>query len=353
MTLSYLYGIVEQTSPVELDVRGLDGTSRVRVVASGDLGAVVSAHKTAADFHALPRETVLRYLLAYQRVVEHVMERQVVLPVKFGTVLENADEARDLVSRTRTTLGRAFALIRGMVEIEVAATWEISRVLQEIGREPAVASAREAIERHGQPGSEDRLQLGQLVKSHLDLRRVAIRDRALDLLRPLAASVATHALLDDRLVMNEAFLVTSGDLPEIERRVRQLDALLAGQIVFRIIGPLPPYTFCTVDVTRVSAGQLEEARRALGLKGEELDERVVRGAYRRAAAAARRQLSGNASIAEPRFSQLREASELLLGSCRTDSTDRRFGSGRGDRWLAKIRTTGLNDISPASFGGGV
>lgn len=352
MTRSYLYGIVEQAGPVELDVRGLDGTSRVRVVASGDLGAVVSAHKTAADFHSLPRETVLRYLLAYQRVVEHMMERQVVLPVKFGTMLGNAGEARDLVSRNRTTLGRAFASMRGMVEIEVAATWEIGWVLGEIGREPAVVSAREAIERHGHPSSGDRLQLGKLVKSHIDLRRAAIRDRALDLLRSLAASVATHALLDDRLVMNEAFLITSGDLPEFERRVRQLDTLFDGQIVFRIVGPLPPYTFCTVDVTRVSAGQLEEARRALGLKGEELDEQVVRGAYRRAAAA-QRQLPRNASAAEPRFSQLREASELLLGSCRSDPTDRRFGSDRRDRWLAKIRTTGLDEISPASFGGGV
>lgn len=353
MTRAYLYGIVEPASPVKLDVRGLDGASRVRVVASGGLGAVVSAHTTPFDLHALPRETLLKHLVAYQRVVERVMQRQSVLPVRFGTQLESADEARDLVSQNRTTLGGAFARMRGMTELEVAATWEIGRVLQEIGRDPAVVSAREAIELRGDPTPEDRLQLGRLVESHIELRRAAIRRRALDALESLASSTATHALLDERLVMNEAFLISTGDVLEFERRVHRLDALFDGQIDFRIVGPLPPYTFCTVEVMRVTARQREEARRALGLPDEELNERVIRGAYRRAAAAAQRQLPGDAPAAESHAGDLRGASELLLDLSRTDPTDRRLGSDGRDRWIAKIRTTGLDDISPASFGGGV
>jgi hypothetical protein len=347
-----LYGIVERAQPAGIDVRGLDGTSRVRVVASGDLGAVVSAHTTPFDLHALPRETLLKNLVVYQRVVERVMQRQSVLPVRFGTQLESVDEARDLVSQNRTTLGGAFARMRGMAELEVAATWEIGRVLQEIGRDPAVVSAREAIESRGDPTPEDRLQLGRLVESHIEFRRAAIRRRALDALESLASSTATHALLDERLVMNEAFLISTGDMPEFERRVHRLDALFEGQIDFRIVGPLPPYTFCTVEVMRVTARQREEARRALGLPDEELDERVIRGAYRRAAAAAQRQLPGDVPVGEPHAGDLRGASELLLDLCRTDPTDRRPGSEGGDRWIARIRTTGLDDISPATFGGG-
>jgi len=353
VTRNLLYGIVEQASPVKLDVRGLDGASRVRVVAAGGLGAVVSAHTTPFDLHALPRETLLKHLVVYQRVVERVMQRQSVLPVRFGTQLENADEARDIISQNRTTLGGAFAQMRGMTELEVAATWEIGRVLQEIGRDPAVVSAREAIELRGDPTPEDRLQLGRLVESHIELRRAAIRRRALDALESLASSTATHALLDERLVMNEAFLISTGDVPEFEKRVHRLDELFEGQIGFRIVGPLPPYTFCTVEVMRVTAGQREEARRALGLPDEELAERVIRGAYRRAAAAAQRQLPGDVPIAEPHAGDLRGASELLLDLCRTDPTDRRLGSDGRDRWITKIQTTGLDDISPASFGGGV
>lgn len=352
MTRNLLYGIVERARPAEMDIRGLDGTSRVRVVASGDLGAVVSAHATASDFQALPRETLLKHLVAYQRIVEHVMQRQSVLPVSFGTYLESAAEARDLVSQNRTALGQAFARMRGMTELEVAATWEVGRVLAEIGRDPAVVRAREAIERRGDPTPDDRLQLGRLVESHMALRREAIRSRSLDALEPLASSTATHALLDERLVMNEAFLVSTGGVPEFEKRVHMLDALFGGQIDFRIVGPLPPYTFCTVELMRVTARQHEEARRALGLPDEELGEDVIRGAYRRAAAAAQRQLPGAAPAAELHGDGLRDASDLLLDLSRADPPDRRPGSDGRDRWIAKIRASGLNDISPASFGGG-
>ncbi len=352
MTGTFLYGIVERADPANLNVRGIDGTSRVRVAAYGDLGTVVSAHQGATDFGALPREALLRSLLAYQQVIERVAQRQMVLPVKFGTVLAAADEARDLIAQNRTVLRDAFESVRGTVEIEVAVTWELSRILHEIGAEPEVASAREALERHGRASPDERVALGRLVKSCLDRRRTAIRGRALDDLGPLAARVASHALLDDRFAMNEAFQIPRERLPEFDRRVRQLDALFEGQILFRVVGPLPPYTFCTVDVTRVTALQLDEARGVLGLSGAALDTHVVRGAYRNLAAQTQRQLRA-ASSAMPRFGQLKAASELLLAGCRADPPARQLAADRRDHWLARIQSTGLPDISPASFGGGV
>ena len=336
MTGTYLYGIVERADPANLNVRGIDGTSRVRVAAYGDLGTVVSAHQGATDFGALPREALLRSLLAYQQVIERVAQRQMVLPVKFGTVLAAADEARDLIAQNRTVLRDAFESVRGTVEIEVAVTWELSRILHEIGAEPEVASAREALERHGRASPDERVALGRLVKSCLDRRRTAIRGRA----------------LDDRFAMNEAFQIPRERLPEFDRRVRQLDALFEGQILFRVVGPLPPYTFCTVDVTRVTALQLDEARGVLGLSGAALDTHVVRGAYRNLAAQTQRQLRA-ASSAMPRFGQLKAASELLLAGCRADPPARQLAADRRDHWLARIQSTGLPDISPASFGGGV
>ncbi len=353
MNRTYLYGIVEHAGPTALDVPGVDGTSRARVIACGGLGAVVSGHRGAADFRALPRERLLHCLLAHQRVVERVVVRHVVLPVRFGTVLEDDGEVRGLVSQNQGTLSRALASMRGMAEMEVAATWEIGRILQEIGREPSVMSARERIERSGHPSTEDRAEVGRFVKSRMDARREAVQARAIDLLGSLAAQVATHPLLDDRMVMNAAFLVASEAMSAFDRRVRELDALFDGQIAFRVVGPLPPYTFATVNATRMSGRQLEEARQVLGLNGEALNERVVRRAYRRLAARAQRQLPGDDPGAEARLSQLRSAWELLLDACHSDVTGTAFGSDPGDRWLVRTRTAGLDAVSPATFGGGV
>ena len=352
VTQDFLYGIVEGVRDADADVRGLDGSSRVRVVVSGELGAVVSTDSSVPDLRDLPREALLAHLVAYQRVVEQVMEQGSVLPVTFGTRLDSDDEARDLVSQNRTTLGRAFARMRGTVELEVAATWAIGAVVREIGRDPEVVSLRQAIEQRGDPTPEDRVALGRLVESQVELQRAAIRKVAVDALEPLAMSTATHALVDDRLVMNEAFLLKADVVPEFEQQVRRIDTLFGGQIDLRIVGPLPPYTFCTVHVTRVTAEERERARQALRLPDGDFDERTIRDAYRRAAAAAQRQSPAEAPAEEPRGGDLKGASELLLDLARTDPADGHLAPGGGDRWIATIRTTGLDDISAASFGGG-
>jgi hypothetical protein len=348
VTQDFLYGIVEQTRPSTIGVHGLDGTRPVRLVASGNLGVVVSADRISPDIQALPRETLLKYLVAYQRVVEHVMRRHSVLPVRFGTQLASAAEVRDLVSQNHTTLAEAFGRMRGFTELEVAATWDLGLVLQKVGRDPAIVSAREAIERAGSPSPEARIEFGRLVGSHIERQKVAIREAALEALTPMASSTASHAVLSADLVMNEAFLVSSGDVAEFERRVHGLDERFDGQINFRIIGPLPPYTFCTVEVIRVTADQRHEATQALGLPDEDADETAIRGAYRRAAAAAQRRRLADARPTETGQRDLKGASELLLDLSHTDA---RVGSQGQDRWVVKIRTTGLDDIGAASYGG--
>ena len=286
VTQDFLYGIVEQTRPSTVGVHGLDGTRPVRVVPSGDLGAVVSADRIASDLRALPRETLLKYLVAYQRVVEHVMRRHSVLPVRFGTQVESAAEVRALVAQNHTILAEAFGRMRGLTELEVAATWDLGRVLAKVGQDPAIVSGPRGDRARRRSLAEARIEFGRLVGSHVERQKVAIRGTALEALTPMASSTVSHALLSSDLVMNEAFLVSADVVPEFERRVHRLDDLFEGQVNFRIIGPLPPYTFCTVEVIRVTAEQRHEATRALGLPDGDADEIVIRGAYRRAAAAA-------------------------------------------------------------------
>ena len=360
MTQDFVYGIVEGPGRSRTNIIGLDGRSRVRIVASGGLGAVVSDDNLQADLRDLPVSELLEHMVAYQRVVEQVMRGGVVLPVRFGTRVADADEVRDLMEQNRTTLTEAFTRMRGSRELEVAATWDIGQVLGEIGREPEVVAARAAIEARGDPTPEDRVALGRLVASLLEARRVTTRRLALDTLEPLAVSTAAHALVDERMIMNEAFLLSAARIPDFEAQVRRLDNVFGGRIDFRIVGPLPPYTFCIVDPARVTLGEQQAARRTLKLPDVgDHDERTIRDAYRRAAAdagraaaEARRERSPDADPVARNGEDLKGAEELLLDLARTDAASQRAGGEARDRWIAKIRTTGSGEISSATFGGG-
>ena len=114
-----------------------------------------------------------------------------------------------------------------------------------------------------------------------------------------------------------AFLVDKSRREEFDDCVKQLNDLFHNQINFRIIGPLPPYTFATVEVTRPSPEKIEEARQLFHL-GKAFSEPQVRKAHRHLAAESHPdyRAGGEPELAKAQFAKLHQASEMLIAYCR-------------------------------------
>ncbi|MDO8751647.1 MAG: GvpL/GvpF family gas vesicle protein [Dehalococcoidia bacterium] len=356
MARIYLYGIIEGTEDADLDISGVDGAGPVRIVVGDGLGGVVSDY-TGKPVSEMPKEELVRCLLRHQEAIERVMQRYTVLPVKFGTLLGSVDEVRALLTQRRLQLEDALASIRGMVEIDVAATWDTARVLQEIGREEEVSRARKDFSRGGSPTKAQQIQLGQMVKASMDRRRSVYRDRMVALLVPAAVQMLDNALISDQLVMNVAFLVWRAREREFDAAVQRLDGLFGNEITFRMVGPMPPYSFSTVEVTRLTPEQITNARQALGLEGT-ISVEAVRRAYRSLAAEAQRDLATDSAFAQDTLVRLRQASELLLQCCSPhNGSVPGNGSDTSGRWegdglfVVAVKRSDSREIEPARFGG--
>lgn len=307
----YIYGIIENGDETALDIAGLGGSGPVCTIAYRGLGCVTSDY-SGEEFGSLSKKEAVRCLLAHQVVVEQVMRQHAVLPVKFGAVLATSSEVRDLLIQGQAQFIDALAWFQDKVEVEVAATWDVAQVLRQLSAEPEIVQARQAIaSRPGQQTLEERIHLGQLVKVLMDRCRESYREQMMSFLKPVAVDVQPNAMVSDEMVMNVAFLVERANQEEFDSRVRQLNDLFHGQIDFRIIGPLPPYSFATVEVTRPSPDKIEEARQLLGL-GQVFSEPEVRRAYRHLAAEAHPDRRPWDELAKTRFAEIRQASELLM-----------------------------------------
>ncbi len=314
---TYLYAITDATEGTGVDsfassgqaLAGLDGRSPVSILGRDGVGCIVSDYQ-GPPLETLSREAMVGLLLDHQRVVERVMRDATVLPVRFGTTLAGRDEVRALLRQNRAALVEALAAVGDKVELDVAATWDMDRVLREIGQEPVVAQAREALLAKGQPSMEERVRLGQLVKGVMDRRRERYRSLMIEQLGPLSLDTASNALVSDELVMNVAFLVARSRQAVFDEAVHQLDRRLAGEITFRVVGPLPAYSFQTVQVDRLAPDQLEEACRALGLP-RACSEEAVRQAYRRRAAEVQARPGGDQRTTADALGGLREAAALI------------------------------------------
>jgi hypothetical protein len=318
-TQTYVYGVATAGAlRAPLRPQGLpDGRAPVEAIAVGGAAAIVGRHE-GLHLRGLPQPELLRRLAIHQRVIEEVMERGGdVLPARFGTVLASDDEVRSFLTRWGALVRESLARFSGLIEVEAAATWDLQRVLAWIALRPEVVAAKAAAE---QASPEERfarqVRVGQLVKQALDRQRAIYQEKLLQEVGPLAKGIQPNAVLADELVFNVAFLLERQALPAFDAAIERLDAALAGSLSLRRIGPLPPYSFATVSVTRFDAQRLAAGRALLGLPGE-ISEEAVLSSYRQLARRTHPDRSPDDPNAAERFAALGAARADLLAYCRS------------------------------------
>jgi hypothetical protein len=230
----YLYGI---TRPRELPKRLAD--QGITLVAAENHAAVVS------DLHDGPVEATRRNLLAHADVVEQLHEEAVVLPARFGYVLESRDEALELIAMPE--IEELLERHKQTCELTLRGKYEES-VLAEVGG--GLQSLRDAY--RAQPSVELGIALGEAVGEQLAGRRAHDASLVLDELRPLVLDVVTGDPAGEFAAFDLALLAERDAVKEIETRVESLAARLSPPLHFRLVGPLPPYSFVRLATPAVA-----------------------------------------------------------------------------------------------------
>ena len=320
----YIYGVIASGEAVGFGPIGIGGRGdEVHTVPYRDLAAVVSDYPPV-DYRAIKdKERIVRDLAVHQAVIEEVMKRFTVLPMKFGTVAKDRDEVQTILRQGYFALQEAHAVIEDKVEVEVVATWDISSVLQEISAEEPIAKLKARIGGMSRLRSTpERIKVGKMVYESLNRRRENHQQEALSVLAGCALDLQKHSLLNDAMVMNVAFLLHKGQMEEFDQRLDDMDEKLGGSLNFRRIGPLPPYSFSTVEVRPMTYQEIKRARELLGV-GQEASLIEVKRAYYGLAQEHHpdaqpgdkvADLSAEAQAGE-RFAQIAVAYQLLTGYC--------------------------------------
>ena len=262
----HLYGVVGNGMELDFELIGLDGR-QVSTICHRDLTALVSPTPIQA-YKSMKREEVVPYLVAHQAVIEQVMKHHTVVPVKFGTVVRDEVEVRKILETGCSQLGGTLEAMAGRIELDLVAQWkDLNSVLQEIGEEKEIRAEKAAIaSRPMEQTREERVRIGKLVKARLDQVREERAAEIIEALTPLARDICPHALLDDRMILNTAFLVARAGEEEVGETLERLDDRYGDTIDFRCVGPLPPYSFATVEVKTFEFEEIDRARRLLGLR---------------------------------------------------------------------------------------
>jgi hypothetical protein len=235
----YVYGVAPKQGFKTMAARGVDD-AEVGTVEHAGLVALTSAIRNTG--------LAARDVRAHWRVLEQAFEQGAVLPVRFGTVMENEDAVRvRLLGPNVDRLASLLEEMAGLIQLNLKGQYDEDSLLREIVRDtPAVAQLRERVARTG--SLPEQMALGQHVEREIAQRRAqdtALVRRTLD---PLAVT-AREEQVSHPNAFNLAFLVDRDRTDLFSEAVGRVREQLQGRVEIRYVGPVPPFSFADADLT--------------------------------------------------------------------------------------------------------
>lgn len=308
----YIYGIIEGSEEGSFGPIGINGaevyTTNVLDIAS------ITSNSTFFDYRSMPKPDVAIHLSIYQSVIERVMKDYTVIPVKFGMIAKDESEVRQILLKGYSELRETLDEMQNKIEFDVVALWsDFDSMLKEIGEQKEIKVLKAKINAEpAQVTLNDRIKIGRKVKVLLDKRRDETLKIIQNTLNEIAVDTYAHECLDDKMLMNTAFLIEKDKEAQFDKLINEIDNRLQGKVNFRCVGPLPPYSFSQVEVKRIQEDDLKKGMAILGLEKEaSLSE--IKHAYKIQARRDHPDVNPKDLEASERFKELTDAYELLLG----------------------------------------
>jgi len=261
-----IYCLIESGKEEEFAEEGVgEEGSAIYSVSAGGIAAVVGDSMSGSPL-TMNKEELVKKLAAHQAVVEGVMKGHTVLPVKFGTTAMNNDEVASILLQGANQFRELLNNIRGKVEVDVVAFWNKTVFKDVLEEEPDIRKARDEVAAKGKEVTlEDSVKVGQMLAEALASREAEYARRIMGTLGDCSLDMRQNRIARDDMIVNTAFLIKEEDQKLFDDKVMDLNNEFNDLVDFRCVGPLPPYSFSTIEISRCSFEEIDDARKKLGL----------------------------------------------------------------------------------------
>ncbi|TDD99040.1 GvpL/GvpF family gas vesicle protein [Jiangella asiatica] len=244
----YIYAIVPAGTTAPGELTGIDD-ARIEVIEHGSIAAVVGVLRTGRVFGR--RDD----LLAHSRVNDAMALRGPVVPVRFGSLLADADEVvTELLLPNGQIFADLLADLTGRRQFLIRARYDEEVVLAEIIVEHAdIRMLRDRTrDQSVEMSLAERVKLGELVARALEVKRDVDGAGLLDLLTPHAVDWSFRESGEVDYLLEAAFLVEDKHRSSFDDAAEQAATALAGRARVQLLGPSAPYDFVPGDERWVS-----------------------------------------------------------------------------------------------------
>lgn len=307
----YIYGIIPNFYSAEM-FRSLVNTG-IYTIAYQNISAIVSERENV-PFDYLDRETLGHLLVDHQKTIEDMMGKgfNMLMPMRLGTMVNSKEEVFKILANGHDLIVDTLNKIEYLTEIDMVVTWaDFQAVIKEIACHPDILAMKEEIMKKGEMISQtDQIKIGMLIEEKFKEKNTAVELDILNALSTFCTDIKMHEVMNDQMISNSAYLIDRNKKEKFEQVLDRLDEEYKGMLNFKMVGPLPCYSFYTLEVKELNPEHISQAKKELGLS-ETTTEAEIKKAYQEKAKEFHPDVNlGNGSV--DHFNRIKKAYQTLL-----------------------------------------
>lgn len=305
----YIYGIINNNKGSDLSSKGFFGNSPY-TISYNNLSAVVKDAKIKVF------EADQESLLSHNKVLDDIMKRHTVLPMRFGTIARSEEEVKELLRSAYPILLKRLLRIKDKVEfdIEINISNEQPIIKEVFEKNKEIQELRDKIVSQGQnAGIQNKLLAGKMIADGVARYKMAVLKDIVTVLKPFCSQ--NKFLSGKDVLENITFLVFRNKVKEFEANIYKLGERYGDRLKFKYTGPLAPYNFVEMRFIIVNFSVIDSARRNLGL-GEKAVLKEIKERYRDLAQEYHPDRNPGDAIKEEEFKKITDSYKLLIEYCR-------------------------------------
>jgi hypothetical protein len=313
----YIYGIINSNNVLRFFPSKDSHKEGVYTIPYEDISAVVS-NSEIIDYNYSSKDTLANLLIWHEKVIEKIMGlKYSIIPLKLGTFAIDETEVKDILSKGYGLIKNIMENVIDKVEVDVVATWvDFDSVIKEVGEKGEIKKLKEKILANNKKITvDDQMKVGVMIKKALDEKREKYALQIQTFLEEYCKDFKIHEVMDDKMVIDIALLINKYEQKDFNRKIEEINTKFLEELNFKCVGPLPPYSFYTLEIKKMQFEEIDWARNKLGLLDDFVTKEEIKKAYKRLALSLHPDKNPNTPSIETEFDKVTNAYKILADYC--------------------------------------
>ncbi|WP_147804080.1 GvpL/GvpF family gas vesicle protein [Alkalicoccus halolimnae] len=240
----YLFAVIPEPVEKKFSPASLGGAKReVISLPYRDMAAVVA--KTPVQIYEPNRKNAR----AHQNAVSDVMKDHTIIPVSFGNVVEGKKDVEVFMEHLYPNFEKIFPKIENKIEVGLKLVGKKEWMQKQAHNNPKLKQMKTNIETKSKAaGYYDRMALGEASKKFIGSIHEEFEKEIFHPLTKIADSAKSNEVINERMLLNAAFLIDKDKEEIFDKKVNELYAKWNDKIDFSYTGPWPAYNFIDLKV---------------------------------------------------------------------------------------------------------